>query len=1403
MENTKKEKSVFEGFTNLYELSKTLRFELKPVGEIVDYVDPKTKEIKKITQTEKMLLENQVFEKDKTIDDSYNQAKFYFDTLHQKFINSALSCENANDLHFGELAKFLENKNKEIIILRKDLSVARQEKNNTQPIQEKINKIEKEINGKKEEFYKNIRVLLDEKADEWKREYQGKELENGEKIQFNKKDGEEKKNQKGVSFLVSAGALQVLKYEFPESKEKEFKESGFPSLFVEERENPGEKRYIFNSFNRFSGYLTKFQETRKNIYADNGISTALATRIISNFEIFLANKKVYENKYVKNAKKIGLDFLDIFSIDNYKKYLLQNNIEALDGYEDDTNSYNKIIGQFNKNIKEYRDKMASEAKGQKQTDFKKSDYPLFKKLEKQILGKVEKEKQLIEENETETEEDVFIQRFGEFINMNESRFSYAKNFMDKLFEEEFMSEYEGVFIKNLSVNTISRRWFSQGQGIEFERNLPQVSSKKENDVVKIKKFVTLADIKSSIEKLEGNPYKEEYYKNNIIKENDVNLWLQFLSIWKFEFQNLFKDIEKENGEITQGYDACLLEAKRLKKFSKERKPEEVALIKNYADASLCVFQMMKYIAIDERDMDKIAGISTDFYAELDEYAKDFKFNKYYNAFRNYITKKPFDTDKIKLNFEKSTLLKGFSKQYDSYIFKKTVDGLDEFYLGILKQGEIDETDYDPGAISDFSYFPASQLKFQNLVNKAFSSRFGYIYSKQGDEIRAVKDAQLFIKERHLKKYNELKDLVDGKFGSKKEFTKAVNKVCIEIYAKNSFLPLSKKQVEDKHDAGDLYLFKIYNRDWSKNKKIRSQKKIHSLYFENLFCNKNLEKPVLKISGGSEVFFRDKSEKIKQEHIFTKKNNKDITKFLKEKFDVERCANNRYTEKHYFLHLSAVVNYGKPKPPTGDKLSAFIGGYNKETRKKISKYAKLGNINVIGLDRGEKHLVYYSVINQAGEIINQGSLNEIESEINGKKVKINYYEKLVAREKERLESRQSWNQVGKIKDLKKGYISQVVRKIADLAIEHNAIIVMEDLNMRFKQIRGGIERSVYQQLEKQLIDKFGYLVFKDRDIQEFGGVLNGYQLSAPFDTFEKMGKQTGIIFYTQADYTSVTDPLTGFRKNIYISNSASQKTIVEAIDNFQAIGWDEKEQSYFLTYNPIKFVDDKYKKNTLDKEYTVYAKAPRIRREKDEKGYWQYQPIDVNKKFKELFEIWDINSLDGNIKKQIQLMEQKGLLKGEKIFDGKSRSFYHSFVYLFNIILQLRNSYSEQWVTGEVNGEMIVKRVGENVDFIASPVKPFFSTQSVNAKGIELSQSNFDSFEKKIIGKEKERIIKEFNGDANGAYNIARKGIMLLKAIQEKPENPDLYISKFEWDKFSQTVNTGKNSKWNPTSKFQK
>jgi len=375
--------------------------------------------------------------------------------------------------------------------------------------------------------------------------------------------------------------------------------------------------------------------------------------------------------------------------------------------------------------------------------------------------------------------------------------------------------------------------------------------------------------------------------------------------------------------------------------------------------------------------------------------------------------------------------------------------------------------------------------------------------------------------------------------------------------------------------------------------------------------------------------------------------------------------------------------------------------------------------------------------------------------------------LEKKEKQRLENRQSWEPIEKIKDLKKGYISQVVHKICELIIKYNAIVVFEDLNFGFKRGRQKIERQVYQNLEKALIEKLNYLVFKDRDCLSPGGVLNAYQLTAPFETFQKMGKQTGIIFYTQANYTSVTDPLSGFRKNIYISNSSPVEKIKKELKKLKEFAWDIKKGSYYLSYDQKDFNSD-----SDSKSWKIYFNVPRIRRENNS-GHWNYKHINPNIELKKILSGYGFE-LKGDIKKQIAEKEEKGELRENREFDDKARNFYKSLIYLINLTFQLRNSFSKKIKLDE-NDSVIEE--GKDVDFIASPVEPFFTTAN------DYKDLNLAGFEDKILAKDKERIMKEFNGDANGAYNIARKGLITLNRINENSEKPNLIIKKEDWDKF--------------------
>jgi hypothetical protein len=1341
---TTNQKSIWSEFTKQYALNKTLRFELKPVG-----------------RTEDFLKQNKVFEKDKTIDDSYNQAKFYFDKLHQKFINESLSLNNAKAI---DLKYFAE----QFLKLKSQIQKLKSENK-----KEEVNKKEKEINNLRNDYYKKIKSLLDKKAKEWKEIYKKKE------IKFSKSDLE----QKGTDFLMKSGILGILKYEFPKEKEEEFKSKDYPSLFVADKANPGNKVYIFDSFDDFATYLIKFQETRKNLYKDDGTSTAVATRVISNFEKFFNNKKIFEDKYINYWKQVGIteEEKKIFEIDYYYSCFTQEGIDE----------YNKIIGQINQKSKQYRDKNKVE----------KSELPLFKVLDKQILGEVIKERELIVKTETETEEEVFIKRFKEFIDQNKQRIPKAQNLMNDLINEKFENEYSGIYLKNSAINTIANRWFKNA--IEFLRKLPQASKSKENkESPKVKPFVSLLDIKDALDEFEkereslGSIFKDKYYKTKESDEVPLNndresYWKQFLKILGYEFNQLFEDKFNEEGIKTfWGYTKDLeKEAENLNSFS--RKKEEITVIKNYCDASLRIYQMMKYFTLEAKKQDDIPlDYSTEFYNRFNEYYQDFKFVHYYDAIRNFVTKKPSNEDKTKLNFESGSLLTGFDKNKESEklgIILKNKNN-NKYFLGIInkKHNKIfelkNENEFIGNPAKDL--YEKMELKLfpdpKKMIPKiAFADKnkkyFGWI-----QEIQNIKkDFENFQKNKKGNQdlkfdKNKLSKLIEyyqnclEKGNYKKEFDfewkkpeeyQSMSEFNQDIEKKNykiKFIPVKDSYIDDKVKNGELYLFEISNKDfiW-----LNQKKNIHTLYFLSLFSEKNIQKPIFRLGANAEIFYRQKSEKATKE----KRGGKEIIKYK------------RYTEDKIFLHLPIEINYGCPKAPNKNQ-------YNKKVIEFLNK--NKDEINIIGIDRGEKNLLYYTVINQKGEILDHGSLNEI----NG----VNYLEKLIEREKERQINRQSWEPVVKIKDLKRGYLSYVVRKIADLVEKYNGIIVLEDLNMRFKQVRGGIERSIYQQFEKQLIDKLGYLVFKDyRDSDAPGGVLNGYQLVAPFTTFKDLGKQTGIIFYTNAEYTSKTDPITGYKRNIYISNSTSQKKIKEnLINKFRAIGWDEKEKSYFFTYNQKDF------NSPISKEWTLYSKVPRVRREKNNStGYWEYKPIDLNKEFEDLFKKYEINEKSKDILSEIKelIKNNENKLTQKQEFDKKNKNFYERFIYLFNLLLEARNTISLQIKLDKRGNEIKLDEIDYGVDFFASPVKPFFTTAGVRFVGKQIEGGKIQKEKKEKFAIKNfadfERLFKGcssdgFDSDGIGAYNIARKGIIILERINQNPKNPDLYISKEDWNDFA-------------------
>lgn len=913
-----KTKNVFENFTNLYELSKTLRFELKPVGN-----------------TQKMLEENEVFKKDKIVDENYRKIKYYFDILHREFTKESLE-----DVVLDYQEYYAEFKNDQK--------------------SKKLPKIE-------ENLRKNLVKFFDKKANDWK------EILAKQSIKL---------KQNGFEILFEKDNLEILKFVFQKKdgkihfvdiltgELKQIDDANAPD--IETKTIFGEKENLFESFEGFQGYLMNFHQSRKNFYSEKDQTTAISNRAINeSLRRFCDNLKQLEEKKEDYALlELSEKENKILNLEFYNKCLIQDGIDE----------YNYAIGAINAKINLYN---------QKNKDKKLRQ---FKSLYKQILSPRE---QRID-TEIEKDEEVFV-KMREFIALNEKKIAMAKKLFIDFAEHQEKYAIDEIYIKGVALNTISSRWFSSWAAIGEKIMTGKGDNKKFPDFIPLGEIKKQFDVKNTEVKAEDlfrSEYKEIYEKSSSHYET-------FLLIWKKEFEESFAEYKKYLKELQEAIE-------KEKIFGKESREKQVEKIKNYVDSALGIFQMMKYFALekgkkkveDNPQDQNFYNVFNDYYYGEDDY--NLRFIQIYSGFRNFLTKKQFKTDKIQLNFESSSLLKGYDKDLESQRKVIILRENNNYYLAILENNNNhifeDENKIIPQnneATVEKMYFKQQTNVFRQLP------RFGFPYKKDKtkglfkngfrnfDENKFIErqskygltDELLFIKDE-FDIFQDSKEKGDVFDCNKLNKLITYYKKIIEVDYKNifdvekilktdykelnnlyqdfessayelKFKNISKNYVDDLVENKKLYLFKIYNKDFSEYK--TGKDNLHTIYFKALFGIDTVnDKKLIQLGANAKIFFRPKS--IKKEIDNDRKVKREIIK------------NKRYTEDKYSFHCPIILNSGKEKNPNvafkiiNDKVLKIISETNK--------------IRLIGIDRGEKHLLYLSVIDLEGNIHQLKSLNAI-------------------------------------------------------------------------------------------------------------------------------------------------------------------------------------------------------------------------------------------------------------------------------------------------------------------------------------------------------------------------------------------------------------------------------------------
>lgn len=1234
--------SIFANFTNLYPVSKTLRFKLIPQGKTQEWIDKKG-----------LLATDEQLTKDAKI------VKKYIDDFHRSFIVKALASLQLDGWDELESAICSNNKNYEL------------------------------IRSLQAELRKKMRSGF-EKFEEFKN-------------------------------------LTELKTLFKTTLPEWMQSHGYAEEQIE----------LVKQFNGKAGYFDKFNTTRENMYVEEAKATSIANRAVNdNFSRFALNKQ-------------ALDLIQSSSPDFWASV---KNLAITSDYNqclspDGITNYNEQIGKINSELNEAYQKKLLGRRYRLQ--------PLYKQILCEGESSFAIPKQFNSDNE-------LVKNINEFsidvLLAKNADFEKSPEFISNLIQENFDG---GIVVKRSNLGTLSKILFGQGNTIYDSISYCAVNK------------LGPAEQNSRLSKAWEDAKAATYLLNEIIaacvvaRQEHIAADLVATKVGNC----LASDWESVNQhykaylKISSKYGKATVEAEAKKLLGNDR---DIQIVNEYFNA---VKQFQKDLSVFEISLEDAE--SAVFYGSYIDYLEPlYDFDALYNSTRNYLTQKPFSSKKFKLNFESGQLGNGWdlNKEKDCLcvLFKRG----NHYYLGVMNKN----------ARPDFVISPSSSNEdsFQKMIYKMIPSPSKMlpkvsISSKEGrNKFPISKDFESKYKKglhkpgaafnleycRELIDYFKLVllkypgwDVFNFDFAPTETY-QSLNDFYADVNRQNrylSFVDIAASDIDSLVDQGKLYLFEIYCKDFSQGS--TGKKNLHTYYWELIFSKENAEHGYpFWLNGNAELFYRPRTHSLSSKATHERGSvllNKTYTengvvKTIPNKIYTELCAvanhrkqlsdlqadlqedatrlwksgllemheatkplvkDRRYTVDQYELHVPITINAA-----ASSEFASREKSFNSEVLRQIkdSKEAR-----ILGIDRGEKNLLYLTLIDKQGNILLQQSLNCVTTANNAA---VDYREKLSSREKEQQAARRSWKSVGKIADLKDGYLSQAIHEIIDIAVKNNAIIVMEDLNSPvFKHC--SFNTQAYKKFETQLINKLSYLAEKPENeeaIWRLGNIARGYQLAPKPGKQLSVGKQKGFIFYIPPWKTSKIDPTTGFM-NLFRFNSDTIDFWRDFFGRMDAIRFNS-ENHYF----EFAFRYSNFKAAIKDEHQWCVCSSGEERpyqRKNRSTGFWETEYINVTQGIEELFESEGIPYKDGSdLKKKIASMNR-----------------IKSLGFLFKRLVDLRYADNSQADYAQA-------------DFILSPVK--------NRDGCFFDSRNAS-----------EDLPKD--GDANGAYHIALKGLQALENIEEQ------------------------------------
>jgi len=1029
---------------------------------------------------------------------------------------------------------------------------------------------------------------------------------------------------------------------------------------------------IKNDFSGRSAYFTEYC-TSKNPALFGTETNSSSYRVFNeNLVTFFKNVKAFRSISPDQMTTVlkfvdGLD--EIMVPDNGLKYILQSDIDV----------YNKVIAEY------------ASARQELQSKDKGLSLPKLEKLAKQILSEAEKKFQPIE-----SDEEVFSFLDENIEDLTSAILKLKELFsgIGSIYDKEKILIAKKVKAKKDEFSMISNACMHSWDGIknliienwkaENPKGKENVKDKKANKFYKQLSNISLLEL----EKITNSDAATSYLIG-LGEKNDRELQEADLASLAINAYNVFKE------EHEKGLD------KRLKNIDNSKN------INAFFDTLIRLKDFISQIYVGEGIDD-----TCEFYQELlPAKCKLEEVVSEWVRIRSYLTKKDYIQNELRVYFGlNANLMGGWTHKENGEFPKRSImfKGVgDDYYVGILA-GVSSAKKILNGEIGDgrFRYLDITNYDKKNIERLVQT----FCGGKKPDEDGLIK---VLTSKEWAQKYPKLVlEKTDG-FSSTDEIYKSL------CHQEMRWVACSREAVDTMVESGDLYLFKLSCRDFSKHSKGNPQ--LYTMYLRALLSDDN---PIGRyfINGNGKITFRPRTVvdntnigdfAIHRANfpIDNKRNIEGGEKSATYPYDIEK--NKRFKSDSWFISLPLSVNEGK-------KIT------QKEINDLVNGMISTGEIkHVIGIDRGERNLVTVSIVNKdTMEIVEQRSLNIIGN---------TDYNKLMDEMSENVkDDRNNLRLESSMRNMSEGYVSHAVNEIVQLVRKYNAVIAMENLD---NLGRGKIIKNIYTKFENQLLDKLSFMVFKDVDKNDIGGVYNPLTMAikkTDQTKYEKTLSQNGIVFSVLPQYTSSIDPVTGFANVLDMQNVKTIDSIKKFFYSFDYIRYDKEHDHFVFGADWKKFkLKNSVKVNELNRtEWTLVSSGIRIRYKKTKNSsHRTIEEHDPTEELKRAIGRSGNNFMEcGNIKNIIMNQDSHDILD--------------EFLDAVKLILQMRNSKGEE-------------------DYILSPA-------------LDENGKQFDS-------RERHGQTMPKDGDTNGAYNIARRAVMLIRNGDDNK-----YDSNVHWLNFAQT-----------------